>query len=410
MSRRWIWGAVIGRAVLVLLASFGSSGCFFYDSSYGQQKKAQRHEAERLAPHKLERQGTPGSVLRAQRTLSLRIYATPTYQASIVDWQQQFQDQLDCANTILAPDFGVSLKMEDVKTFRPHASEDKLDPLLQELSELDAAKETDLVVGLVSAQPHFATSADELGRARMLGQHLVLRAMSDAHEYEAIQSAFSELPEEERRKLYRVRKRHKLCVTLLHEFAHNFGVPHERDPTSLMNSRYNTESKGFSDSSAAFLRMSLAARVPGQPVVVDAPLARSLAEVLRQSSQVWEPQTRDSVLALLASVDSTPALAARPLPNPVASRPAPLAPTPALVTAPIAGLDSAEQRTLELARAELSAGQLMSARAMSERLWAKYPNLPAVQELRCNVAMAIGGDAATLDAACAALSPFGTAR
>ena len=245
---------MVGRSCVVVLGSLAASGCFFYNSSLGEAKKEQQHAAARLAPHKLERQAAPANMLQSQHTLTLRVYVTPTYQASIVDWQGQFQDQLDCANSILAPDFGVSLRVAEVKTFRPHADEDKLDGLLQELSELDSASEADLVVGLVRAELRFAASADELGRARMLGQHLVLRAMSDAHEYEAIQTAFPELSQEERRKLYRVRKRHKLCTTLLHEVAHNFGVPHEREPSSLMSPRYDIRATGFSESTAAVLR------------------------------------------------------------------------------------------------------------------------------------------------------------
>jgi len=398
-----IWArAGIGRSLSFVLAAFGLSACF-YDSRWGQQKQAQQRQAARLAPQKLERQ-TTYSARQAQRVLSLRVYATATYQASVVDWEQQFQRQLECANTTLR-DFGVSLKVDALKTFRPRADEEKLDGLLQELSQLDDARGVDLVLGLAKPTPRFAASADDLGVAKMPGQHLVLRAMSDAQEYEAIQSALSELPEEKRQNVYRARKEHKLCTVLLHELAHTLGVPHERAATSLMNPRYHIEANGFSDESAGILRESLSARVPGQPMLLDATLVQRLRDLLQAPNADWEPKSRDQLLSFLPTAH--PAQTTRtPTPTPTTNQPA-APPTPVLtsVKAGSTGLDPDEQRTFERARSELSAGRAVDALSTAKPLLAAHPNLPAVQELHCNIAMAIG-DPAALDAACAGLSPF----
>ena len=388
----------VGRSLWVSLFAFALSGCFFYDSSWGQQKQAQQHQAARLAPQKLERQSP--RALQAQRTLTLRVYATPAYAASVVDWQQQFQHQVECANATLAGEFGVSLQVAEVRNFRPHADEEKLAGLLEELAQLDDAKGVDFVVGLARPTPRFAASADDLGMAKLPSQHLVLRAMSDAEEYEAIQAAFTELPEERRRDLYRARKEHKLCTVLLHELAHTLGVPHERAATSLMNPRYHVEASGFSAASAGILRASLAARAPGQPLVVDATLAQRLEGLLQAPNADWEPKSRDALLAVLSAVH--PASATRSSDQPAAPITAALAPSTAAST----GLDTAERSTLERARAELNAGRAVGALEVAKELLAKHGNVPAVRELRCNLAMAIGGDPDALDAACAGLSPL----
>lgn len=399
-----LWASVVGIMPALALgsAAFGllaTSGCFFYDSRWGQQKQAQQHQAARLAPRKLERQSAQPE-LRARRTLTLRVYATPAYQASIVDWEQQFQHQLDCANATLVGDFGVSLQVEERKTFRPHADEEKLDGLLEELTKLDDAQGVDFVVGLARPVPRFAPSADDLGIARLPGQHLVLRAMSDAQEYEAIQAAFTELPEEQRRNLYRARKEHKLCTVLLHEVAHTLGVPHERAATSLMNPRYHVEASGFSEEGANVLRASLAARSPGQPLLVDAGLAQRLRDLLQAPNTDWEPKSRDQLLSVLSR--ATPARM-----PPTASQPtAPVTASLASAHPPVGGLDADEQRTFDQARAALNDGRANDALQAAKPLFVKHADVPAVKELRCNIAMAVGGDPDALDAACAGLSPL----
>ncbi|MES1177090.1 MAG: matrixin family metalloprotease [Myxococcales bacterium] len=400
MAKVWTSAVEIVRALSLWSAALGvlaTSGCF-YDSRWGQQKQAQQHQAARLAPQKLERQSAHVE-LHAQRTLTLRVYATPTYQASIVDWEQQFQHQLDCANATLAGAFGVSLQVQERKTFRPQADEEKLDGLLEELRKLDDAQGVDFVVGLARPAPRFAVSADDLGIARLPGQYLVLRAMSDAQEYEAIQAAFTELPEEKRRNLYRARKEHKLCTVLLHEVGHTLGVPHERAATSLMNPRYHVEASGFSEESANILRASLAARSPGQPLFVDATLAQRLRDLLQAPNADWEPKSRDQLLSVLS-----PAQPARV--PPTASQPTALVPAQLASASPSSGLEPDEQRTLDQARAALNEGRAYDALQAAKPLFAKRANVPAVKELRCNVAMAIGGDPDALDAACAGLSPL----
>ncbi len=92
MAALWQGRDSIAQSPLFLLLALAVSSCF-YDSRWGQQKQAQQRQAARLAPQKLQRPPVH-SPLQAQRSLALRVYATPAYEASVVDWRQQFQHQL----------------------------------------------------------------------------------------------------------------------------------------------------------------------------------------------------------------------------------------------------------------------------------------------------------------------------
>jgi hypothetical protein len=72
----------------------------------------------------------------------------------------------------------------------------------------------------------------------------------------------------------------------------------------------------------------------------------------------------------------------------------------------VLGLDASEQLVYERATAALNAGRAGEARSLAKPLFATHGNLPAVQELRCKTAMAIGADPSTLDAECAGVATF----
>ena len=385
------------------LVWLGVSSCFLgYDSRWGQQKQAQQHVAAHETPQQLHRQSTGNEAQVAPRMLRLRVYATPGYAATVLDWPKQFDALLECANAIFVPDFGVAFEVVETRTFRPKADEEKLDGVLHELTEDDAAEDVDWVVGLASAVPRFAVSADDLGVAPLLGRHLVMRAMSDVHEYEAIQTAFGKLSDAERLNLYRARKHHKLCTVFLHELAHTLGVPHERLASSLMNPRYHIEASGLSDEATEIVRASLATRAQPSHLVLDAELARSIHALLSAPNTDWKPQSRDVVLARIAPAESqggAPPVTALPS-SATAAGPAPSGPA-------IEGLSAPEQRAVDRARAELTAGYAASAREIAARIFAAHPNLPALKSLRCDIAMGLGGDWQTISSECPGLSPFG---
>jgi hypothetical protein len=386
-----------------------SSSCFVgYDSRWAQQTQSQKHLAAHATPHELHARASGLSAPRARRTLKLRVYATPRYAASVLDWQKQFGALLECANAVFVPDFGVEFSAVEMRSFHPQADEEKLDGVLAELAQTDAAEDVDWVVGLASAVPRFAVSADDLGLAQVIGKHFVMRAMSDAHEYEAIQSGFGKLSESERLKLYSARKQHKLCTVFLHEVAHTLGVPNELLATSLLNARYHPEASGFSDETADIVRASLSSRALPEHALLDVDFARKLTALLSAPNADWEPGSRDHELAGI-----TPLALARFAQPPGATSISVVSPgtqdqPAAMLSAPPSeGLSPAEQGTYGRARAELSAGHADSARDLAAPLFAAHPSSLLLQSLRCEIAMGIGGDWETISAACPGLSPLG---
>ena len=387
----------------------GLSGCF-YSSTWGQQKASQKHEAARQAPQKLHALSFAREARLAERTLRLRVYATPTYSTTVVNWQKQFGELLDCANSVSTPEFGAKFEVAEFVSFRPEANEEKLDELLAELTARDSAADVDWVVGLARAVPRFAASADDLGVAPLLGNHLAMRAMSDAKEYEAIQAGFSELSESERLKLYQARKRHKLCSVFLHEVAHTLGVPHEVAEWSLMNARYHVKSQGFSDEAAEIVRGALSVRAKQPTLFLDAAFAQTLSSSLSAANAGWEPTSRDKALEQLASFggggNSAQSAATRAAVAPSVAGRAP-SHSPSASSPSIAGLSAEEQRLYEQARTELTSKHALTARETAAPLLSKHAELPAIQSLRCEIAMAVGGDWETIDGECAGLSAFG---
>jgi hypothetical protein len=306
---------------------------------------------------------------------------------------------------VLTAEFGAALEVADVRTFPAQASGEKLEAPLQQLVDLDPASDVDWVIGLIAATPRFAVSADDLGRALMPGRHIVMRGMSDPQEYEAIERVFTNLSEEERHKLYRVRKEHKLATTFLHELAHTLGVPHELQATSLMNPRYHVEANDFSDEAAEIIRAALASRTSPQSPVLDSALATKLEASLRAPDAGWEPTSRDAELQVTSKLLGQPGVvlqASHSAPSPQTA-----VPTSSPIVTPVAGLSPEEQRTFATARAELNAGNAPHARQIAAPLFAKYPKLADIQSLRCDTAMAIGGDWDAISAECPGLSPFG---
>ena len=153
-----------------VLLALGASGCFFYDSRWGQQKQPQVHAAEHLTPQELHAGSSRAPV--ASRALRVRVYATPAHAAAVIDWQHQFGAVLECANGVFAPDFGVRFEAAEYRDFRPRADEEKLEGLLTEITEQDDGADIDWVIVLARSVPRFAVSADDLGRAPLLGKHV----------------------------------------------------------------------------------------------------------------------------------------------------------------------------------------------------------------------------------------------
>src|SRR5262249_12500082 len=139
----------------------------------------------------------------------------------------------------------------------------------QALEKLDPGHDVDLVLGYTSSLPVVTATVDQLGCARVLGRHAVLRGMESPAEDRALRASLDLLPENERERVYLQRRTHKEIAVLLHEWGHTLGAPHSRE--GVMHDDYSEEIRGFTGSSAAVMLIGLRQQAPG----LDDPEARA---------------------------------------------------------------------------------------------------------------------------------------
>jgi hypothetical protein len=370
-GKSFIWQAAWALAL---------SGCLF-DSRYFQQKAAQKNVAQQQTPHAL--QGTSAQDIDASapaheetKVLRLRVHVTRAYAAEVVDWQRQFARLLEDTNRILEPTLNARLELAGASTWNTALSSDDLDPLLAELRTVDRGDDVDCVVGLVGSLPVFAHSFHQLGLSRVMGKHLALRAMNDAREREAIEIELSRLAADEREALYQTRKRHKATAVFLHEIGHNLGLIHETDASSIMNPRYDKSMTAFSPASASIMRLTLEHRAEGAKGDERAFAKRLLAEY-ELSRARWVPSERD---AMVASLETTSALSG-------ASNDAPA--DTALANETLKDLSVADRTVYASALDDQRTGRAQEAWTKAEPLFSRYPQVYAVQDLRCKLALQI---------------------
>ena len=322
-------------------------GCGIYDAIWGNEA-AQKRVAAQRAPATLHREGEPSSKVAAALTLRVRVHATPRYATAVVDWRRQFEAVVRDANPTLHADFGVELEVVEYRTFADAGSEDSLPDLLQRLAQHDPGSDVDWVVALATAVPELAESPDQIGLAATPGKHLVLRAMSDPQEFDAIERGFPDLTRGDREKLYASRRRHKAAIVLLHELGHTLGIPHEPVPDALMNPRYSHRASDFSPDAVRVARAELARR--------------------------HRVGTATAATAATNGVSNTPRTISPEVPD-----------------AALEGLNSEERRLFHAALAQKEATNLHDAWRIATPLFTRHERVYLVQKLRCDLATGIGG-------------------
>ena len=374
---------------LALVALTSSLAACFGDFAIRDPKEAQLAAAGRAAPSQLKAAPPAGESdlppSRAARPLTVRVHATPRYRAEVMDWQRQLDETIDGANRVLGPALGVKLRVVSAEADAPRVADDDLETVLGDLAARDPATDADLAVMLVGSVPRAELSFRQLGMARRMSKHLVMRAMNDAREYEAIEQNLPLLDEKERRALYRDRRHHKAATVMLHEIAHTLGVIHEADPRTIMAARYDPKIEGFSEAALGFMRLALDHRA-ATPPSGEARLFESLRDHLERTRDAWVAAERDEILPRLGAAASM--------------RPRAPAPPPPPSAADLAPLKGNDLLLLDQAMADRRAGDLAGAWKRARPLWSKYPDVLAVQELRCQLAMAIGGAFAAVQAEC----------
>jgi tetratricopeptide (TPR) repeat protein len=273
-----------------------------------------KHDAEsrvatRLLPAPL-RQPRPLATDRV-RTLKVRVWADPAYRRGPL-WREHLARVFARVNDYLRESLAVELEAE-IKAWDEEVDASDLDRFLAELERHDPGEGVDHVIGMTSALPVLSSSLEMLGRAWSPGKHIVLRAMTDALEHEALAEALPTLTKTELDELHRARAAHKEDVVLLHEWAHNYGLEHEEGREHIMSPGYSHEASRFSDANLQLLTLAIAARREGR---VDLPRAERPAApdagfdeaVARAAGQGAAGELREA----LAGLDALRARASEP--------------------------------------------------------------------------------------------------
>jgi hypothetical protein len=262
---------------------------------YQMRREYQTKQADRLRPAELER---GGSAWRAMRTLRVRLYADPAA-ARKEGMREDFEQRLARANQVLESALRLRLSLEELRDLPAQPDSADGEALLLALEKQDAGADVDLIVAVIGASPVVTLSFHDLGRARVLGKHIVLRTMDDLGELRALEG-FDTLDVEERSRLYQQRKRHKETTCLLHELGHVLGALHTRDGLDLMHPTYDNAMSSFAQPNLDLMAFALDERVAEASARDEAALYQRIVDYLEQSDfNGWIDGERGSQLANL---------------------------------------------------------------------------------------------------------------
>jgi len=222
----------------------------------------QRDYAKKLAPAKFDRSSAQEVSFLPRRTYRVRVYADDTYRSQTLRWEERVRRQLARATEVSSRRFNVTFELVEAKPWSSTAPpSEPLNGLLEKLEALDKGQDVDLVLGYTSSLPVFTATLDQLGVARVLGRHAVLRGMESPAEDRALRETLPDLPEREREALYLQRRTHKETVVLLHEWGHTLGAHHT--PAGVMNETYDRKESFFTEDSVAVMAIGLAQKAEG---------------------------------------------------------------------------------------------------------------------------------------------------
>jgi tetratricopeptide (TPR) repeat protein len=236
---------------------------------------------------------------RDLRSARLRIYADPDYRATVPHWQDRARAMVADLNQFVGPTFGVRFEIESLRRWEgvPHGA--SAAQALDRLEHDDPGQDVDWVLAFIPALPLLTTSQHEIGMARELGRHCVLRGMADVEEARALAKSWR-LSDKERDQLYAVRKWHKEIAVFLHEWGHTLGAPHSRADTDVMSYVYSHTMTGFAPAELTAMDMAIDCRLGAAPT----PAYRCpplLAYLKQTDSEDWFGESRDSLLRTLES-------------------------------------------------------------------------------------------------------------
>jgi len=279
-----------------------SSGCFWW-GSHRNQHQVQSSYAKSLQPVQV----APAAPVAPRspdpmRTMRVRVYADSEYRVQVLHWKNKLDLLMRRVNEATEPLFGVELEIVDAHPWERVASPSNMGAMLEELEMLDPGDDVDWVIGFVTQLSDVSSDVHQLGMARPMSRHFVLRGMNDAEELEVLAKVLDQLDADEREKLYEARKRHKELTVFLHEWGHTLGALHVSDPTAILNTQYDNNVHSFAGPN--FGLMEIALRYRGRELTIEEERARDAAligylESKKNVKTEWMASEVDQMLAVL---------------------------------------------------------------------------------------------------------------
>ena len=374
-----------------------TSGCGYagYDSRWGQSAAVQRQHAQDHAPA-LHGDGADVAEKNGKaKTMRVRAYVARAYTTQVTDVPATLRELFADANDVMEPALGVRLELEGIRTWEL-ARDDELPKAMAALREADPGTDVEWVAGFVGSLSKATLSFHDLGYGDLPGRYVVLRAPSSAQEHDAMERAYAELKDDERRRVQKEHRKHRVAATFLHEIGHTLGGLHERSERNLMFPEYRCKMTTFGPETTEIMRGVLAerdGRAPGD----QAQLLRDIvAGVKRAPAGIFFDDERTKLLPQLEERAAYYEAASRP------SAPAPAVASSASVTTagasasaapptepPPKELSDPDQKRFDDVRQAVAKSDWVGAWDTLKPLVKAYPKVMAVQELRCTIATSV---------------------
>lgn len=374
-----------GCALLVVAAS----GCGYagYDSRWGQSAAVQRQHAQDHAPV-LHGDGADSAEKGGKaKTMRVRAYVARAYTTQVADVPATLRELFSDANDVMEPALGVKLELEGIRTWEL-ARDDELPKVMAALREADAGADVDWVAGFVGSLSKATLSFHDLGYGDLPGRYVVLRAPSSAQEHDAMERAYAELKDDERRRVQKEHRKHRVAATFLHEIGHTLGGLHERSEHSLMFPEYRSKMTTFGPETTEIMRGVLAKR-DGKAPAEQAQLLRGIvAGVKRAPAGIFFDDEKAKLIPQFEDRAAYYESANRPAAPAVAAATASATAAPAAEPPP-KELSAPDQKRFEEIRQAVAKNDWVGAWDTLKPLVTAYPKVMAVQELRCTIATSV---------------------
>jgi predicted Zn-dependent protease len=352
-----------------------------------EKRERQSSFAAELLPATLQPTPTGTEVKKAR----VRVYADDEHRAQTLSWERKFSVMLRRANKVLGPTAGLELEITETKSWPRKSSASDIDAMLVELEDLDPGGDVHFVIGVATALPEVTTAMHQLGVARPLGKHIVIRGLNDTKEVELLGSVLNELSKDSREKLWSQRKKHKETAVFLHELGHVLGALHTKERGRLLYPTYDSKIVAFTPANARLIRIAAGFRVSAGPTGDRTGELQALRAYLAATKYpAWDEKEVQLLNALIEQR--------------IASGGATTTELGALSTA-VRPADRVEYRD---AVGLADNGRILEAWEKAEPLFEYYPDEPAIQVLRCRLASArrmSGAEVAELCEKAAELAP-----